>query len=143
MGSALLTGVGWSSIAAGLLVAFSGSVLIAAIFSGRGVPIGGAGTFMLLTLIAAPLLLIAGAAAVVSGAKLMGGHSWARAILVAFWWITLLSSIAYVVHAGVTKNEIYRKDIMKSAMFLLVTGIPSLIMILLLRSSALRHALKQ
>jgi hypothetical protein len=142
-GSWVLTVVGWFWILAGSVVTISGLMLVGALFFGRGVPVSGAGMFILLTLVVGPLLALAGPMAVVSAVQLMNRHAWARSYLEVATWIGLFGSVFYLGYTGVTKNDIFAEDIIRGAIFFLFTGAPLTGMLFLLRSDSMRRAIAQ
>jgi len=143
MGSAswLVIGTSWFAIVAGAVVTLLGLVLFLAIFSGRGVPVSGAGLFVILTTGVGPLLSLAGIAIVAAGFKLMGGSPWARTVLEAFAWIALCASVAWLIYSGTQERHIHLEHVIHGALFFLVSGVPAIVMILLLRSAAIQRAL--
>jgi hypothetical protein len=134
-GSSLVTAAGWLGIAQGAVMALLGLLLLGAFFSGRG---SLSGMFYILSLGAGPLLTAAGVAIVVAGFKLMGGHTWARTVLQVFSWITLCTSIFWIVYSASQKRNLYFEDVFEGAIFLLITGAPAIAMILLLRRALAR-----
>jgi hypothetical protein len=142
-GSGLLTASGALAILFGAAVALAGVVFLALLLFGRGVPVGGAGFFAVFTMIGGPLLLIAGSAVVFSGIKLMGGHSWARTFLVVFCWLILVATISCLAYGGATASQIEGKDIVSGTIYFLLAGVPSIVLLLLLRSDAVRNAMSR
>jgi hypothetical protein len=140
MGSAswLVTAAGWIAIAAGAAVILLGVLLFGSFFLGRG---SLSGMFAILSLGAGPLLTLTGVAVIVSGFKLMGGHSWTRMVLEIFSWIALCASIVWVIYSTSQHRDIHFEHVFEGAMFFLVTGVPAIVMILLLRSDAIQRAL--
>jgi hypothetical protein len=140
-GSGLLTLTGVLAIVAGLAVALMGVVLVGLLLFGRGVPVGGAGLFAVSTMVGGPLLLFCGSAVILSGFKLMSGHAWARTFLVVFCWLVLVATISFLAYGGTTATKIEGKDIVSGTIYLLLAGLPSVVLLLLLRADAVRHAM--
>jgi hypothetical protein len=140
-GSGLLTASGVLAIVAGAAVALIGVVLIALLLFGRGVPISGAGFFAVATTIVGPLSVFLGAAVIVAGFKLMSGHGWARTFLVIFCWLVLLGTVFCLAYIGVTSSNIEGKDIVSGTIYFLLAGLPSIILLLLLRADAVKDAM--
>jgi hypothetical protein len=124
-----------------MAVAFMGVVLVGLLLFGRGVPVGGAGLFAIFTMIGGPLLLFAGSAVILSGIKLMSGHGWARTFLVVFCWLVLIATISSLAYGGTTTTKIEGKDIVSGTIYFLVAGVPSIVLLLLLRADAVRNAM--
>jgi hypothetical protein len=143
MGSAswLVPAAGWLAIVSGAVVALLGLLLFGAIFSGGGVPVSGAGLFVVLTLGAGPVLMLAGAAIVASGFKLIAGFAWARTALEIFSWIALCASAGWLIYSASHLRNIHFIDVFRGSLFFLVTGAPAILMILLLRSDAIGRAM--
>jgi hypothetical protein len=140
-GSWVLMLAGWVTILAGLIVTLFGFLWIAALFSGGGAPTGGVALFLMLALVAGPILLLGGPAVIVSAVKFMGGRMWARSVLEVFWWLILALPAAYLVYTGFTKKEITSQNVVQGTLFLLATSVPAFAMVLLLRSDAVRRIL--
>jgi|HubBroStandDraft_1064217.scaffolds.fasta_scaffold06159_2 hypothetical protein len=137
----MVTAAGWLAIVAGAVVTLLGLLLAGAIFSGRGVPVSGAGLFLVLSLGAGPLLTLAGITIVVSGFKLMGGYAWARTVLESVSWVALCASIGWLIYSASSVRHIHTIHVIQGTLFLLVTGAPAIAMILLLRSNVIQRTL--
>lgn len=140
-GSGLLTLTGVLAIAAGAAVALMGVVLVGLLLFGRGVPVGAAGLFAIFTMFGGPLLVVAGSAVILSGIKLMSGHGWARTFLVVFCWLVLIATISCLAYGGTTATKIEGKDVVSGTIYFLLAGLPSIILLLLLRADAVRNAM--
>jgi hypothetical protein len=136
-----VTAAGWFGIVAGAAVALIGLIFFAAAFSGRSVPVGGAGLFVLFTLGVGPLMTLAGVTILVAGFKLMGGHLWARTVLEIFSWIALCATVGYLIYSAGQQRHIESDDVIQGALIFLVSGGPAILMLLLLHSSAVQRAL--
>ena len=128
-----LTVAGWLAIVCGAAVALLGVTLICEIFLAGGVPVGGAGLFAVLTLGAGPILTLIGITVLVSGFKVMGGHEWARTVIQVFAWIVVFASIGWLGYSAMHERHIHLIDVVHWGIILLVTGVPGIAMILLLR----------
>lgn len=140
-GSGLLTLTGVFAIVVGVAVALMGLILVGLLFFGRGVPVGGAGLFAIFTMLGGPLLLFAGSAVILSGFKLMSGHGWARTFLVVFCWLALIATISFLAYGGTTASKIEGKDIVSGTIYFLLAGVPSIVLLLLLRADVIRNAM--
>lgn len=136
-----VTIAGWLAIVAGAAVALLGLSLLVAFLSDRGVPVGGAGLFGLLTLGVGPLLMLSGIAVVIAGIKLMGGYIWARTILEIFSVIALCASVAWLIYSASQLRHIHSTHVFRGAVFFLFTGLPPILMMLLLRSDKIQRAM--
>ena len=136
-----VTAAGWLAIVAGAAVTVLGLSLFGAIFSGRGVPVGGAGLFLVLTWGAGPVLTLAGLAAVIAGFKLMGGYLWARTALEFFSWFLLCASIGWLIYRASHVRHLHSIHVIQGALFFLITGVPALALILLLRSTGVERSI--
>jgi hypothetical protein len=136
-----LTAAAWLAGLAGAAVALMGVLLTATIFSNKGVPVGGAGLFVVLAWGAGPLLAIAGVAVVVSTFKLIAGYLWARTVLEVFAAVALCASIGWLIYSAAHVRHIHWNHIVQGAMFFLLTGIPSIVLLLLLRSDAVQRVI--
>ena len=137
----LLTISGGFSIALGVIVAVMGLVLIGLLIFGGGVPIGAAGLFGLFTMVGGPCLLVAGTAVIWSGVKLMGGHSWARTLLEVFAWLVITGTVCCLAYFGITARKIEGSDVVSGMIYFLATCVPSIALLLLLWSEAVRSAM--
>jgi hypothetical protein len=138
----MLTAAGWLAILAGAAVTLLGLLLVAALFLGKA-PVSGAGMFLVLTIGAGPLLLLAGIAIVISGFKLMAGYLWARTVLQVFCWISLVASIAWLLYRASEEREIHLVDVVRGSIFFVLTGVPAILLILLLRSEGVQRAISR
>lgn len=143
MGSATwtLTTAGWLAILTGAGAALAGLVLMGAMFFGAGVPVGGAGLFVLLVLGAGPLLFLAGVAMSFAGFKLMGGHAWALTTLSILAWVAFAGTLVWLVYSASQRWPLEAPDIVQGFIFLMLTSVPSGLLIALLRSQAVRGAM--
>jgi hypothetical protein len=128
-----MTVAGWLAIVCGAAVTVLGVWFVSALFMRGGLPVGGAGSFIILTVGAGPLLTLSGIAIIVSGVKLMGGQEWARTVLQAFSWVAFCASIVWLGYSAMQVRHIHLIHVVHGSIFLLVTVVPALTMILLLR----------
>lgn len=140
-GSGLLTFAGILAIGGGTILVLLGVLLLGLLFFGKGADISGAGAFVLLTMIGGPLLLVAGSTVILSGFKLMSGHGWARTFLMVLCWLALLTTIACIAYGGITAPKIEGQHIVTGTTYFLLGGLPAIVMLLLLRTEAVRHAM--
>jgi|GEM_PF-5534058 len=125
--------VGWGSVVAGVMVTLVGLLLIGAIFSGGGVPVGGAGAFAVLTLGAGPALVLAGPVVIFLAVKLMGGQAWAGPWLERFYWLVVAVSVGYLVYGWLEITLFESRHFVQGVVFFALTGGPATAMALLLR----------
>ena len=139
----VITFVGWLSILFGLAAVWLGLMWFAAIFGGGGGPLAGAVWYLLLTMVAGPILLLGGAFAIYSSFKFMGGHTWARNVLEIFWWVPAIATAGNLVYESQNRRYIEQDDILQRLVYLVLTTAPAIVMILLLRSEAIRRSLSR
>ena len=136
----MLMAVGWLAILIGVALGVLGLTAFAQIAFGRDSPAVSAGP-ILLGLVIGPLVALLGITIIVSGFKLMGGHAWARTVLEIFSWIILCASLAWVVYSAAHVQQIHSYHLIQWFVFFLLSGAPSLIMLLLLHSGTVQRAL--
>jgi hypothetical protein len=139
--SPVLTLAAWSSVAAGAIIVLVGLFFLGAMFFAGGVPIGGAGAFVILTLLAGPALIAAGCGVLFAGLRLMAGYAWARSALEQFFWFVAASTALYIAYNGARIRGIELTEVVRGGIFYALTGAPSLALALLLRSDAVRQAI--
>ena len=127
------TAAGWLAIVCGAAATLLGVLLVSAILTRGGVPVGGAGLFAILTLGGGPVLTLSGIAIIVSGIKVMHGQEWARTVLQVFSWIALCGSIGWLGYNAIEERHIHLIDVVHGGIFLLLTAVPPAVLILLLR----------
>jgi hypothetical protein len=136
----VLGAAGWLAILTGSVVAIFGIVVVT--MAGRDSHVVAGGPVMFAIFIA-PAIAVVGVTVIVCGFKLMGGHLWARVVLEVFSWITLCASIGAIVYSGSTLRQIDSEDIIQGAFVFLTSGLPALIMIILLHSAAVARAVSR
>ena len=136
----LVSLVGYCSIAAGLLVTVVGIGTVIAFFSGGG-PLGGVGMYVLAILVGGPVLVLGGPAVIFAGVRLLGGYGWGRWALEIFWWFLLAAVTGYLTYQGMTRRYILAEHVIQGALLFLATGVPAILMVVLLRSETVRRAL--
>lgn len=139
----MITLVGVFSIVAGLAVTLAGIGTMAALFSGGSAPLGGVALYLFAILVVGPILVLAGPAVIFSAFKLMSGHVWARWVLETFWWLVLAAATSYLAYSGFTRRYILMEHVIEGAIFFCATGVPAIVMIVLLRSESIRRALSR
>jgi len=140
-GSWVLTAAAWCSILAGVLVTLCGLILIGVLFLGKGVPVGGAGLFQILTMGAGPVLALAGPAVVYAAIRLMGGYGWARSALEIFFWMVAAATVLYIAYNTSRLRGIEASNVVRGTIFFALTGAPALALALLLRSASVVRAM--
>ena len=136
-----LTAAGWLGILSGSAITLLGLLFVGTLFLGKGVPVSGVGIFVIVTMGVGPLLILAGVAIAVSGFRLMGGYSWARSVLEIFSWIALAASVGWLIYSAADKREIHAIDVVQGSIFLLFTGGPAVLLMVLLRSEGVQRAI--
>lgn len=133
-GTWLVSFAGWASLCGGILVTITGIVLFGALFFSRGVPVGGAGAFALLSLGAGPILAGLGATATFAAVKLWSGQPWARTYLEVFFWFVALAVVGYIGYEGARIKEMASGNVIRGAIYFFFLGLPPMILAIVLRS---------
>lgn len=135
-GSTLVSVAAWGSILAGVLTTFIAIVLIGALFLSKGVPVGGAGAFLVIALGGGLLLIGLGPAAIYAGTQLWSGAPWARVFLELFFWALAVAIVGGIGYETSRIKSIETDNIIRGSLAFVLTAGPAMAMALILRSLA-------
>ena len=135
-GSTLVSVAAWGSILAGVLTTCVAVVLIGALFFSKGIPVGGAGAFLVIALGGGLLLIALGPAAIYAGTQLWNGAPWARAFLEIFFWVLAVAIVGGIGYETSRIKSIEADNVIRGSLAFLFTAGPAMAMAMILRSLA-------